>query len=135
MTQTIVVPIPPSTNGIWRMVRRRHRSVLVVSKHYRNWLDVTIALMRHHLQPAQCPCRIDITIQGGKGWRITRDLDNVIKPVVDALRYAHVLPDDSCQYVVFVSASYVPCEIRRTNAECIITISEVKNEGMSTPDT
>ena len=122
--QTVVVPIPPSTNGIWRVVRRRHRSSMVLSRNYRNWLTITTALMRQQLHPAQYPCRVIITITGGKGWRVTRDLDNVIKPVVDALRYAHVLPDDSCQYVVYVSAAYVENARKSSPAECIITIAQ-----------
>lgn len=82
------VPAPPSTNKIWtvsagRMVRR---------KAYRRWMDEAVLLLRHGLPEIVGKPSIAVHIEANLDRR--RDLDNVIKPILDALTKAGRIPDD-----------------------------------------
>ena len=92
------LPIPPSTNHIWRGVGRRiHKS-----KKYQAWLtesDAAILVQECKIHQARRPVKVLILITPGKGWRSNRDLDNCAKPILDYLVARGWLEDDSCQFV------------------------------------
>jgi hypothetical protein len=51
---------------------------------------------------------VQLTITGGAGWRSNRDLDNVIKPTIDLLRYLHVIEEDHTGIVQKITATFLP---------------------------
>jgi len=54
--------------------------------------------------------KVTITIHTGKGWRRGRDLDNLIKPILDwSVRYG-LLMDDDWEHVPSVGISVAPQE-------------------------
>ena len=83
------LPLPPSVNECWRNVPRRGR---VATGKYKAWKAEAAWKIR-----AACPEIAD-------GWvqieilaslrRVTADLDNVIKPVLDALQEGQALVND-----------------------------------------
>jgi Holliday junction resolvase RusA-like endonuclease len=43
---------------------------------------------------------------GGKGWRKGRDIDNVLKPILDFLVHAGLIPDDNHEIVQRITITY-----------------------------
>ena len=84
------LPVPPSANELHRVVRGR----LIRSKAYRTWLaqasQLAALLAASKRIPTLAHCRV--VIAAPVGYR--RDLDNMAKPVLDALQKAGVLEDD-----------------------------------------
>lgn len=92
------LPIPPSTNHIWRAARGK----VYKSSKYTAWLnesDHAIAVQECKIHQARRPVKVLILITPGKGWRSNRDLDNCAKPILDYLVARGWLEDDSCQFV------------------------------------
>lgn len=84
------VSIPPSANRIWRYVGSRP----IKSREYRAWLDSTgreIALANVGLTCIGKKCRVTISAERPHA---SRDLDNTIKPLLDALVASGKLEDD-----------------------------------------
>ena len=108
MTPPVAVPVPPSTNAIWRAVRSAGRTKVVKSKAYKGWMESAVLLLRIGLPAARSPVAVRILIVGGKGWEPGRDVDNVCKAVLDAVKLAGRVPDDDCERVPDVYASYRP---------------------------
>lgn len=103
------VPVPPSTNALWRAIRTARGRVKVVrSRGYARWRESAVALMRLALPVPVPPVGVRITVRGGKGWVARRDLDNVIKAVIDALKDAGRIADDSTAVVTAVTAVFAP---------------------------
>jgi crossover junction endodeoxyribonuclease RusA len=114
----LTIPIPPSVNGIWRAVSRGGRTHCIKSAPYKRWLNVVVPLMRMGLPHVPPPARVLILIYGGKGWRRGRDLDNVAKVVLDGLRHAQRIEDDSTEHVVEVRMRYHPAKRVGEAARC-----------------
>ena len=75
-------PCPPSANKLWRISRnRQHRS-----KEYDTWLDIVVPMMKRKLKPVNGQVGVKVLLQLGKGITVRSDLDNFIKPVMDALK-------------------------------------------------
>jgi Holliday junction resolvase RusA-like endonuclease len=117
----VEVPIPPSTNHLWEIVFRRGRPTKVKTKQYQSWLEVAVLQLRVGLGKAPVPACVAILIRGGKGWGKHRDIDNVVKAVIDALVHAELLQDDSCDFVHGVSVSYLQ-PIEGMPAGCFVRI-------------
>lgn len=114
---TVEVPIPPSVNRLWRIVKRWRRTRkghsvqvphLARTTHYERWLRVAVPLIRIGLPVVPLPAVLTVTIRGGRGWSPDRDLDNACKAVLDAVVQAERLPDDSVRYVRSISMVYLP---------------------------
>lgn len=87
------VELPPSTNHLFATVGRRR----VTTSAYRSWQAVA-ALKVRTLQPAKAyPVAVTLTVLGKV--YAQRDLDNFVKPVLDALVKCGTLAGDSLQYV------------------------------------
>jgi len=101
----IEVPPPPSANGIWRIVRG---TKMTVSDEYKRWAAAVAPAFERLRVPAGFPVTVVIVVRGGKGWTTSRDLDNAIKPLIDAVKKSGTIPDDTTAYVTKIEATYVP---------------------------
>jgi Holliday junction resolvase RusA-like endonuclease len=104
MRQTFTLPIPPSANRLWRVVNGR----AIKSREYREWEEVagmTLRLARP--RPTPSPFGVLIRVTGGKGFNRARDIDNCQKCVVDLLRHAGVVENDTVQHMTEIAARYV----------------------------
>lgn len=115
---SVELPIPPSANHLWIVARGR----LIQSRQYKSWLSVAIPLCRVGLPYFANPVEIAVMIQGGKGWRSNRDLDNCLKPIIDAIKHASRIKDDSCHYVTGASVRYMP-PVRGVLATATVSIT------------
>lgn len=96
------LPLPPSTNHLF-LTRGRRR---VKTPAYRTWLALAVPQLRVLQRPERFPVELRVTLIGGSGLNETRDLDNILKPVQDAIVNAGVLPADDLRFVAAISAKY-----------------------------
>jgi len=128
----VMMPPPPSANAMYRVARgRQYRS-----KAYNDWLDIATQSMRN-LKPLTKPAVVFITLVRGKGVTVRSDIDNLVKPVLDALKPpsydklgnltkagSGVIADDSLEYVRSVAAIWQPAESKKEVAYIIVEVSE-----------
>lgn len=106
----LVIPIPPSTNNLFMTVKIKGAMRRIKTNEYRAWIER--AAWQVHSQVGsgtiQSPVEVTLTITGGKGFNRQRDLDNLLKPVLDLLVASRVIQGDNVNHVVKVSAHYLP---------------------------
>ncbi|MCC7253180.1 RusA family crossover junction endodeoxyribonuclease [Hyphomicrobium sp.] len=111
----VALPVPPSVNRCWRNVRGVGR---VRTARYRAWVDEAgWELLGQH--PRAIPGPVAITIRAGRPQR-RRDLDNVLKPLLDLLVATHVIQDDS--FVVALSAAW---DDAIASGRCTVTVESI----------
>lgn len=93
---TFDLPWPPTANRYWRIVMGR----MVLSREGRRYREAVDGLVWRHVCQADDGIRfgtdhleLEIDAHPPDGRR--RDLDNLLKPVLDALQYAGLFEDDS----------------------------------------
>lgn len=100
----LILTIPPSVNHLY--ARRGH--VTFRTHQYTTWLAVNGPTLRAAPIWTDYPCRIAITIHGGTGWRVNRDLDNTLKAFLDLLQSAGILASDDSRHVNQLSICLEP---------------------------
>ena len=93
---------PPSINHIWQ---RGSRGKVFRSRNYLTWLRIS-HLMVGRPGSFAGPVAIRLWMIGGKGWRRGRDIDNVLKPILDFLVHAGLIPDDNHDIVQRITITY-----------------------------
>lgn len=125
-------PVPPSANRLWRIIRGRSYR----SKEYMDWLDVATAMMTRQLPRLTGEVDVAIELRIGTGVTMRSDLDNYIKPIMDALKPpsvnesgvitkpgAHRIDDDNLQVVrTIFTFSTKPVGKRRQDARVLVGI-------------
>ena len=87
----IELPWPPSVNHYWRRQGNTY-FVSAEGKAYRNELYYRCARYKGLFEPTQ---RLSVIIEAFPPDRRRRDLDNILKSLLDSLQYAGVYADDS----------------------------------------
>lgn len=91
MAVTLTLPMPPSVNRYYRNVRGR----TLISADGRRYRSLVIAtVMAEHLQK-RFECQLEVTIWVTPPDRRRRDIDNLLKALLDSLQHAGVFVDDS----------------------------------------
>lgn len=86
MTLDLILPLPPSVNHYWRSVpaTRNRRARVLISENGRRFKD---ACRLAALAQCRAPLTDDLSLRGVVYFRDRRrDLDNVLKPLLDALQ-------------------------------------------------
>ena len=84
-------PVPPSANALYRVARRSvHKSVK-----YNRWLMATVPLIRTDFRGVSIEPKTPIAVSVRANIDRRRDLDNIIKPILDCLQVADVIPNDN----------------------------------------
>ena len=90
----VTLPYPPSANRMWRHVG----SKVLRSAEYERWRKDVTTLIRAETRGGMVKGPYALTLRIGRKDRRRRDLDNLIKPLNDALVLAGAVADDSdCQ--------------------------------------
>lgn len=107
----ITLPLPPSANRIWRSFRGR----MVKSSEYRIWKDTAAASIAHQMggQPALEWFTAAMVMPPTR-----RDLDNSIKPALDALQAGGAVQDDKRLLALVISVD----DARRGNDTVLIQL-------------
>ena len=98
-----VVSVPPSANNLFFTTRRGGRAK---SAGYKAWLAANAGACGRLARPAALPCRVRLTVEGPVPF--SRDLDNMVKPVLDCVVLSGSLPDDNRACVSAVEVRYRP---------------------------
>ena len=86
----LILPYPPSVNTYWRHVGPR----VLISKRGRQYrTEVCEQLRKKHIEPIEGDLIVDIAINPPD--RRRRDVDNVLKALLDSLQFAGAFEDDS----------------------------------------
>lgn len=86
------LPYPPTVNTYWRQFRGR----TILSARGREFRTEALACILHDGKPRTMTERLRVTIEASPPDNRRRDIDNIVKPVLDALEHAGVYQDD-CQ--------------------------------------
>lgn len=87
---------PPSVNHIWN---RGRGGKVYRSRAYQTWILRNLFHTGRKVRTIPGPVGVVINIWGGKGWRKGRDIDNVLKPLMDFLQHVEAINND-CSEVV-----------------------------------
>ena len=99
---SVCVPVPPSTNNLFESLGpRRH-----ATRAYKNWQEVAIPLLRTLLRAKSYPVVARLTVECAIA--PNRDIDNLIKPILDAAVKAEAIAGDDRIRIVAVSITYDP---------------------------
>lgn len=99
---TAQLPYPPSANHLRIPARGR----LITSPEYRTWQETAEWIIRQAMTPVvRYPAAIWITLQTAN---TRRDVDNAVKPTLDALVKAGILADDNLKHVNRLFVSHQP---------------------------
>ena len=105
LKKSCTIQEPFSANKMYAPVAR---GKMVKSKKYNDWIEKNILIIKDNLLPAiNYPIEIEILILANTQWKMKCDPDNIIKPIVDLLVRAEIIPDDTSRYVESVKVRYL----------------------------
>lgn len=115
------IEVPPSVNGLFANADCGR----VKTDKYKEWIERNSAPVSNVLRRFTCPVHISIVIWGGKGFPMSRDLDNCGKPVIDLLVSQGIIQGDSVQVVRSVTLEYKPESKPPSGAFCVVRVLEL----------
>ena len=87
--------LPPSINNCYRAYRGR----MIKSSAYRFWQHIEMQLYKYENKRVTGNLKVEVVVHTGKGWRVNRDLDNLLKPLLDMLILIGVIEDDNSKVI------------------------------------
>jgi Holliday junction resolvase RusA-like endonuclease len=96
---------PPSVNHIWN---RGRGGKVYRSRSYQTWITRNLFHTGRQVRQVDGPVHVSVTINGGKGWRKGRDIDNVLKPLMDFLQHIGAITDDCAEVVNSIYIRFTP---------------------------
>jgi len=117
-TLTLELPWPPSINHYWRHAKGRHY-ISLEGQMYRETVFFSTCKFRNQFKETD---RLAVSIEAFPPDKRKRDLDNVLKSLLDALQKAEIYPDDGQIDILTIE--------RKTpfNGKVIITIENIKQQ-------
>lgn len=105
LKKSCVIEEPFSANKMYAPIARGQ---MVKSKKYNAWIEKHTPILKENMEPANdFPIDVDILIMADWTWKYKNDTDNLIKPIVDLLKRAEIIPDDTTRYVNSVKVRYL----------------------------
>ena len=81
---------------------------IIKSKKYREWIENNLSIVAESMLPADTfPIDVEILVMADSKWKMKNDSDNLIKPIVDLLVRAKIVPNDTTRYINGVNARYL----------------------------
>ena len=87
---SVILPAPPSANQMYKIVNRKR----VKTKRYARWCKVSVGYLMLSPLPTDAAQDAPARRTAGRCLASRRDLDNLIKPTLDALQACGVIHDD-----------------------------------------
>ena len=113
----IVLPFPPSVNGLWRTTST---GGMYRSPKYTAWRKTAIMQAKIQARGKQILEPYKLTLEVVRPDKRKRDLDNTLKAVSDCLVSVGIIDDSQCEHI---EAKWVQSE-----NPCTVTIERIKNE-------
>lgn len=105
LKKSCTIQEPFSANKMYAPVAK---GKMVKSKKYNDWINKNVMLIKESLLPAkQFPIEVEILVMADYKWKMKCDTDNVVKPIVDLLVRAEIVPDDSSRFIESVKVRYL----------------------------
>ena len=105
LKKSCTIQEPFSANKMYAPVAR---GKMVKSKKYNAWIEKHTPILKEAMEPAkEFPIDVDILVMADWTWKYKNDTDNLIKPIVDLLKRADIIPDDTTRYVNSVRVRYL----------------------------
>jgi Holliday junction resolvase RusA-like endonuclease len=81
---------------------------LIKSKKYREWIENNLSVVAESMLPADTfPIDVEILVMADSKWKMKNDSDNLIKPIVDLLVRAKIVPNDTTRYINSIKVRYL----------------------------
>ncbi len=105
LKKSCTIEEPFSANKMYAPVARGR---MVKSKKYIDWIEKNVVIIKNNLLPAtQFPIDVEILIMADYRWKLKCDSDNIIKPLIDLLVRAEIVPDDKTRFINSVKVRYL----------------------------
>ena len=105
LKKSCVIEEPFSANKMYAPIAKGQ---MVKSKKYNEWIEKHTPILKEKMEPAnEFPIDVDILVMADWNWKYKNDTDNLIKPLVDLLKRAEIIPDDTTRYVNSVKVRYL----------------------------
>jgi len=111
---TTKIPIPPSTNVIWKVGKKK----MYLNPKYSEWKNTSTVMALNNKKGDYISGHYSLILAVGRPDKRRRDIDNIIKPVSDLLVGIQIVEDDSlCNRVTafwsnLVEKGYVKISIK-----------------------
>ncbi len=105
LKKSCTIEEPFSANKMYAPVAR---GKMVKSKKYNDWISKNITKIKDNLLPAnKFPIEVEILVLADSQWKMRCDSDNIVKPIVDLLVRAEIVPDDTSRFIESVKVRYL----------------------------
>ena len=105
LKKSCTIQEPFSANKMYAPVAR---GKMVKSKKYNEWINKNVSIIKDTLLPAKnFPIEVEILIMADYQWKMKCDPDNIVKPIVDLLVRAEIIPDDTSRFIESVKVRYL----------------------------
>ena len=105
LKKSCTIQEPFSANKMYAPVAR---GKMVKSKKYNDWINKNVSIIKDSLIPAkEFPIEVEILVMADSQWKMKCDPDNIVKPIVDLLVRAEIVPDDTSRFIESVKVRYL----------------------------
>lgn len=129
---TLDLPMPPTTNTIWRrgMNRKTGAPITYLNPTYKKWKERADAELKdqlHGAKPVMITGPFDVVLTLPLHKRFKIDLDNRIKAALDWAKQAGLIVDDKFQNSVLLNWGDAPKGARMTISKANVRLDEIDN--------
>ncbi len=105
LKKSCTIEEPFSANKMYAPIAR---GKMVKSKKYNDWITKNVTKIKDNLLPAnKFPIEVEILVLADSQWKMRCDSDNIVKPIVDLLVRAEIVPDDTSRFIESVKVRYL----------------------------
>lgn len=84
------------------------RGKMAKSRKYNAWIEKNLPVLKEEMLPAsQFPINVELLVMANHLWRMKNDVDNLVKPLIDLLVRAEIVPDDKTRFINSVKVRYL----------------------------
>lgn len=130
-TLSLTLPWPPSVNNYWRSVIINKRLRVLLSKLGRKYqVDSQAMVWGQHGKLTPLSGRLSVTLRVYQPDRRRRDIDNLTKGALDALKLVGAIVDDCQIDELLVTRHGIP--IDKSGGKIVVEIHKLHNENLTT---
>jgi crossover junction endodeoxyribonuclease RusA len=117
----VLLPLPPSVNRLWRTSKG---GIMYRSDEYMQWRKVAMWEAAAQAKGARIEGLFKVTLRVARPDRRRRDLDNLLKAVLDAVDQAGLVRDDA-------DCDWIDARWTKGGPECYVLLEDLEEEDAS----